>query len=324
MPLDFSRISSVIDTNRTQRSHVAIVGLGGSVTLVCDLTRCGVRKFTLVDYDHIEPSNVTRQDHDTSRIGVAKVTAVTERLREINPEVEVHALTADFTTFSDEELRQHFGGIDLLIMATDSFEAQAKGNQLALMLGIPAVFIGLYEEGRGGEVVFWHPGLDCCFRCLCSSRYAAFALPQPPAITSHGATVLDIRLVDGIAAMIAVGLLTRGADNRYGRLIDQLGDRNFLQIKIDPTFGWNGRDLFRELLQIPEDNDAYFSFVTVARRDPDRGSLPCPDCERFRGHRFVEFDGAPRRIKPGDAIPTRPLANGRTPIPDNGNPQLFI
>ena len=86
-------------------------------------------------------------------------------------------------------------------MATDSFPAQARGNELALRRSIPAVFIGLYEEGRGGEIVFWHPGLDPCFRCLCSARYAAFAAETATAITSHGATVLDIRIVDGIAAM---------------------------------------------------------------------------------------------------------------------------
>ena len=50
--------------------------------------------------------------------------------------------------------------------------------------------------------------------------------------------------------MIAFGLLTQGAANRYGRLIDQLGDRQFLQIKIDSTWDWNGRDIVREKLQI--------------------------------------------------------------------------
>lgn len=298
MPLDFTRIASVIAVDRTQASEVAVIGVGGSVTLICDLARCGVRRFKLMDFDIIEPSNVARQDHDTRRIGTAKVQAVAERLHEINPEIEVQAIVADFTALSDAEFDWHFGSSDLLIMATDSFPAQAAGNRLALRKNIPAVFIGLYEEGRAGEVVFWHPGLAACFRCLCASRYAAYAAPQPPVITSRGASVLDIRLVDGIAGMVAVGLLTQGADNRYGRLIDQLGDRNFLQIKVDPTFDWDGRDVFREVLQIPEDNLAYFSFVTIARSDPDQGHLYCPDCAELRGHRFVEVGGRSQRIQP--------------------------
>ena len=45
-----------------------------------------------------------------------------------------------------------------------------------------------------------------------------------------------------------MGLLTRGSANRYGRLIAQLGDRNFLQVKIDPSWTWKGRDIIREQL----------------------------------------------------------------------------
>lgn len=296
MPLDFARIESVIDIVRMQETHVAVGGVGGSATLITDIARCGTPEFTLFDFDTVELSNVARQDHDSSRIGMPKVNAVKHRLREINPDVIVHPVIADFTALTDTEIDWHFRDVNLLIMATDNFEAQAKGNQVALRRGIPAIFVGIYPGGQGGEVIFWHPGLHCCMRCLCPNRYAIHATPTPPIVTSDGASILDLRLVDGIAGMIAVGMLTRGADNRYGRLIDQLGDRNFLQIKLDPLFEWNGHDLFRDLLQIPAENDAYFSFVTVARRDPDRGSLPCPDCERFRGHRFVETNGIFRRI----------------------------
>ena len=99
--------------------------------------------------------------------------------------------------------------------------------------------------------------------------------------------------------MLSVGLLTSGANNRYGKLIAQLGDRNFLQIKIDPTFTWGARDIFREQLEIPDDCDRYFSFVTIARRDPDRGQLPCRDCQRYRGHTFEQTADGYRRLKPG-------------------------
>ena len=81
--------------------------------------------------------------------------------------------------------------------------------------------------------------------------------------------------------MICVGLLTEGSDNRHGRLIGQLGDRQFLQVKIDSLWAWNGRDVIRETLGVSEGNDAFFSFVTAARRDPDPGGK-CPDCVKFR------------------------------------------
>lgn len=301
MKLDFSRIEAVIDVARTNRSHVAVVGVGGSVTLVCDLVRSGVNKITLVDPDHVELVNVARQDHMATRIGMTKVEAVAEHLRQINPDIEVHTHSRDFCTFTDAEIDKHFATVDVLIMATDQFAAQAFGNTVALRRNIAAIFIGLYEGGQAAEVMFWYPGLDSCFRCFTAARYASFANGTNPPITSRGASIFDIRLPDTIAGMLAVGLLTCGAENRYGRLIDSLGDRQFLQVKIDPDYTWNGRDLFREQLGISADCPAYFSFVTTARSDPDRGQLPCPDCERYRGHQFVHTTGGFMRVKPHDA-----------------------
>ena len=150
-----------------------------------------------------------------------------------------------------------------------------------------------------GTLEFLPKSIPDRVRCLTASRYRAHerasqggARLDPP---SDGATIFDIQYLDAIAGMLAIGLLTRGAANRFGRLIDQLGDRSFLQVKIDPTWTLKGRDIVAEQLGIPEGHDPYFSFCTIARRDPDRGAAPCHDCERFRGHRFTELRGHPAR-----------------------------
>jgi hypothetical protein len=297
MPLDTSRIESVIDVPRLAGKKVAIVGLGGAAKLACDLARCGVEQILLIDFDTVEPSNVARQDHAADHIGWPKVEAAAAEIGRVNPDAQIVKLRRDFCGLTPSEIRQHFAGVDALVMATDSFPAQARGNELALRLGIPAVWIALYEGGQAGEIVWWHPGLDSCFRCLCTGRYRAYENGIAAPVTSRGACIFDIRLPDSIAGMIVIGLLTRGAPNRFGRLIGQLGNRQFLQIKIDPLYGWNGRDIFREQLGIADGCDPYFSFVTIARSDPDHGRLPCPDCERFRGHRFQQTSSGYRRIK---------------------------
>lgn len=114
--------------------------------------------------------------------------------------------------------------------------------------------------------------------------------------TSDGCTILDISLMDAVAGQIVIGQLTQGSPNRYGRIIDELGDRNFLQVQNDSRFAWNGRSLFRDQLQVPPDNDRFYSWNTIARRDPS--PQPCPDCERYRNHRFVKRDNRWLRIKP--------------------------
>src|SRR5207249_2199483 len=95
-----------------------------------------------------------------------------------------------------------FGDADLLLLAADRFEAQARGNQAALLLGKPAVWVGLYRGGLAGEVIFWHPDLAACYRCLCEKRYAAHEAAgagssslDPP---STGTTVFDVQFLDSI------------------------------------------------------------------------------------------------------------------------------
>jgi hypothetical protein len=103
-------------------------------------------------------------------------------------------------------------------------------------------------------------------------------LEDPP---SDGADILAVGLADHIAGMIVLGLLTEGANNRNGKLIRRLEDRNSLQIKIDPDWTSAGRDVVRGQLGIPDGRDAYVSFCTIARRDPD-GGRTCPDCKKYR------------------------------------------
>ncbi|MGD9648664.1 MAG: ThiF family adenylyltransferase, partial [Pirellulales bacterium] len=228
--------------------------------------------------------------------------AAARMLAAINPEIVVTTSTADVTQMTDAQIDARFGGLDLLILATDRFAAQAKGNQIALKHNVAAIWIGLYPGGVAGEIIFWHPGIDACFRCLCAKRYAAHeraaALGEKLDPASDGATILDVRVTDAIAGQLAIGLVTRGSDTRCGRLIDALGDRNFLQIKIDPEFMLAGRDVVRDVLQVPADNSAYFAWNTIIRRDPDRGALYCDDCHRFRRHEFLPLMGIPARLKP--------------------------
>jgi molybdopterin/thiamine biosynthesis adenylyltransferase len=290
--MDLSRIAGVIDVQKTQAACVAVVGVGGSAGLVCNLVRSGVRRLKLFDFDRISLANVARQQHDATDVGRLKVAALADAVRRINSDAQVELIDADFLTMDATTLARHLVECDLLILATDQFRAQGRGNELALQFNIPALWIGLYAGGLAGELIFWYPAIDACFRCLCSKRFAAHqaAVAQgrsldPP---SDGCTIFDVALLDSVAGMLAVAILTRGSDNRCGRLIEGLGDRNFLQVQLDPLWNVGGVNPVRKYLGIADDNDAFFAWNTIARRDPDGGRLPCPDCEQFRGHRFAQ------------------------------------
>ncbi|MFG0285174.1 MAG: HesA/MoeB/ThiF family protein [Phycisphaerales bacterium JB039] len=272
---DTSRIRPSIDVEQMATSHAAIIGGAGG--LATDLVRCGLGRLTLIDFDRIDSSNPARQDFPHTQIRRLKVEYVRDWARSINPDVQVDILPRDFCELSEEEMGAILGPADLLINATDSFAASARGNKEALRLGLDSIWIGMYAGGRAGEIVFSDSQRTlACYRCICDSRYRAFEEGHPPA-SSVGGTILDLRLVDAIAGQIAIGLLTRGAANRFGRLIDGLGARNLIQVKIDPGYTLNGRDPFTERLGA---SPAHFSFTSMALEmtpDPE-----CPDCAAVR------------------------------------------
>ncbi len=284
--MSYSRIRSVIDIEKMQGSRVGLIGAGGSFDLGCNLVRSGLGEIVLTDYDVVDESNIARQGHSSEHIGQPKVNAMAETLGRINRATRVQCQMADFTGFCDDEIDALYGDCDLLIFGTDSFPCQARGNEVALRLDIPAIWIGLYPGGVAGEIIWWNPEQKPCFQCICGARYERQADVLTGSVeksaSSAGATVFDIAIVDGVAGQIAIGLLTQGANNRFGTLIDQLGTRQCLQIGIDPKWRLNGHDLVREQLGVAADIRTLFAWNTIARSDPDEGNPPCVDCQRFR------------------------------------------
>ena len=258
--INTERIQSQVDTDRLQQATVAIIGVGGSMTLLEALTRCGVGHFKLFDFDTVSESNVARQGHD--RVGVLKVDAAASRIRAINPDVNVLGLPTDVTCLSSHDADVLFDDVDLMIFAVDRFAANAWGNSLALRLQKSAMWLGAYQAAGAGELVFWQPGIDACYRCLMEHRYAAQqearAEGNPLDPNSDGTLFQDLMILDGIASHYAVGLLTQGADNYFGRLIAELGDRNFLQVQLRHDWRLRGGEPVRQALGVATENDAFF------------------------------------------------------------------
>jgi len=80
-------------------SKVAVVGLGGLGSLVSMyLAALGVGKLIVVDYDEVGVENLNRQIlYTTDDIGKSKATVAGERLKALNPLVEVEARNARIT-----------------------------------------------------------------------------------------------------------------------------------------------------------------------------------------------------------------------------------
>ena len=105
---------------RLRQSHVAVVGIGGvGVWAVEALARSGIGEMTLIDLDDLCVTNVNRQLHALDgTIGTPKVEAMAERLRRINPALQLRLVPEFFTSANADTLLAN--GFDHVIDAIDN------------------------------------------------------------------------------------------------------------------------------------------------------------------------------------------------------------
>jgi tRNA A37 threonylcarbamoyladenosine dehydratase len=112
------------------RARVAVVGVGGVGSWAVEaLTRSGVGNITLIDLDHVALSNVNRQIQALdSTLGKAKVVALQERMRDINPDCRITTIE-EFLEPDNLVQLIPAGAYDAVIDACD--EARTKAALIA-------------------------------------------------------------------------------------------------------------------------------------------------------------------------------------------------
>jgi tRNA threonylcarbamoyladenosine dehydratase len=80
--------------NKLIKAHVLVVGLGGIGSYAAEfIARAGVGKMTIVDGDVVDPTNRNRQIQALSSThGLSKAELLEQRLKDINPEIEIHVI----------------------------------------------------------------------------------------------------------------------------------------------------------------------------------------------------------------------------------------
>jgi molybdopterin/thiamine biosynthesis adenylyltransferase/rhodanese-related sulfurtransferase len=213
-------------------ARVLIVGAGGlGSPASLYLAAAGVGTLGLVDFDHVDRSNLQRQIlYGESDVGRPKLAAAQERLRDINPHVQV---ATHPTRLSAQNAQAIVADYDLVVDGTDNFATRYLVNDVCVLVGRPNVY-GSVLRFDGQVSVF---GLDDgpCYRCL-------FREPPPPGLVpSCGeAGVMGVLpgIVGSLQAMEAIKLITGIGEPLVGRLllIDAL-DMTFrtIEVRKDPA-----------------------------------------------------------------------------------------
>lgn len=111
---------------RLASAHILIVGLGGVGSWAAEmLCRAGVGRFTLVDSDCVDVTNINRQMPALAQtVGRLKCDIVAERLRAINPEVVI-AVRPEFIERDNVDALLDCAAYDFVVDAIDTLDAKA-------------------------------------------------------------------------------------------------------------------------------------------------------------------------------------------------------
>jgi len=131
------------------RKHVLVVGLGGVGSFAAEfIARSGIGKMTIVDGDTVDPTNRNRQLPALATThGQYKSSLMAERIRAINPEIELYEV-CEFVTPDAVERILDSADFDYVVDAIDSVTPKITFLKLAYERGVKIVS----SMGAGGKM----------------------------------------------------------------------------------------------------------------------------------------------------------------------------
>ena len=121
-------------------------GLGSSVLLY--LAAAGIGKIGIVDNDQVEKSNLQRQIiHETNTVGNLKIDSARERIKRLNPNIEVVTFNERIKSDNILKILEVF---DVICDCSDNFATRYLINDACLILQKPFVFGSV--QGFEGQI----------------------------------------------------------------------------------------------------------------------------------------------------------------------------
>lgn len=120
-------------------SRVAVFGIGGVGGYVCEaLVRSGVGHFELVDDDKVCLTNLNRQILATRKtVGKYKAEVMAERMREINPDVDIRIHKCFFLPENADDFK--FDEYDYVVDAVDTVTAKLELIMRSQSMQVPII-----------------------------------------------------------------------------------------------------------------------------------------------------------------------------------------
>lgn len=248
---------------KLKASSALIIGTGGLGSPVAlYLAAAGIGRIGLVDFDVVDESNLQRQViHGTATVGKLKVESARDRLRDLNPDIQVETYNEPFTSDNAIRIASQY---DVLIDGTDNFATRYLTNDVCVFLGKPNVYGSIFRFD--GQASVFDARVGPCYRCL-------FPEPPPPGLVPSCAeggvlgvlpgTIGTIQATEALKVLLGIGSPLVGKLMLYNAL-DMSFD--FVNLRKNPKCRVCGPNAdVKELID-------YEEFCGVPGRDHEEGS----------------------------------------------------
>jgi molybdopterin/thiamine biosynthesis adenylyltransferase/rhodanese-related sulfurtransferase len=212
---------------KLKAARVLCIGAGGlGSPLALYLAAAGVGTLGIVDFDVVDFTNLQRQIiHSTADVGRKKLDSAAEKLKAINPFVNVKKIE---TRLSSENALELFREFDIIADGTDNFPTRYLVNDACVLTGKPNVYGSIFRFEGQASVFATEEGP--CYRCL-------YPEPPPPGLVPSCAEGGVLGILPGLVGVMqateVIKLILGAGEPLIGRLllIDALGMK-FRELKL--------------------------------------------------------------------------------------------
>ena len=198
---------------KLKAARVLCVGTGGlGSPLAMYLAAAGVGTLGLVDFDVVDCTNLQRQVlHYTSDVGRLKLDSAIDKLKAINPFVEIKRFD---TYLSSQNALEIFAGFDIIADGTDNFATRYLVNDACVLSRKPNVYASIFRFE--GQASIFATKAGPCYRCL-------YPEPPPPGLVPSCAEGGVLGVLPGLLGVIqateVIKLILGVGEPLMGRLL---------------------------------------------------------------------------------------------------------
>src|SRR6202045_4075988 len=212
---------------KLKAAKVLCIGAGGlGSPLALYLTAAGVGTLGIVDFDVVDYTNLQRQIiHTTADVGRKKLDSAADKLKAINPFLNLRTFDTKLTSANALELFREF---DIVADGTDNFPTRSLVNDACVHPGKANVYGSIFRFEGQASVFATEQGP--CYRCL-------YPEPPPPGLVPSCAEGGVLGILPGLVGVMqateGIKLILGQGDPLIGRLllVDALGMK-FRELKL--------------------------------------------------------------------------------------------